>query len=125
MGESIHTNLFYLFKRSAYLMKVTSVHLTINKNTRNNKFKGWAKIVLDDVLMISGVRFYEDLESNKDQKRFILFPDRRPSLASTGGEFISIPVVNTTNEELRRDITDSIFNMYDEILSKYGNKRED
>ena len=96
-------------------MKVTSVHLTINKS-KNVKFKGWAKVVFDDLLLVTGIRFYEDKSSENGPKRFILFPDRRPSLASTGGEIVSIAVVNTKDEELRQHITDSI---YDKILASY------
>ena len=95
-------------------MKVTSVRLTINKS-KNVRFKGWAKIVIDDILLITGIRFYEDLNREDGPKRFILFPDRRPSLAATGGEIVSVAVVNTKDEELRRHITDSIFEMYDQI----------
>jgi len=77
------------------------------------KFCCWGKIVLDDVLLVTGIRLFENRQNDEVVDRYIRFPDRQPSLNSTGGEFVSIAVVNTNNEELRRHITEAVFEAYD------------
>ena len=94
-------------------MKVTSVNLNLNVPP-NRRFKGWARIVLDDILMIAGVRLYigTDRETG-EEKRYIRFPDRRPPLSSTDGEFVSIPIVNTQDPTLRNEIVNAVFDAYE------------
>ena len=94
-------------------MKVTSVGLNLSV-TPNKKFKGWAKIVLDGVLMVTGIRLFEDTaRTDGKSPRYIRFPDRQPSFNATGGEYVSVAVVNTNDEELRTEITNAIFAEYD------------
>ena len=92
-------------------MKCTSVELSFPHKI-SQKFKCWAKIVLDDVLLVVGIRLFE-VKQGDVVERYIRFPDRQPSLHSTLGEFVSIAVVNTNNEELRKHITDVVFEAYD------------
>lgn len=94
-------------------MKVTSVVLNLSVNP-GKKFRGWAKIVIDGKLMISGIRLFEDTtRTDGKNPRYIRFPDRQPSLHATGGEYVSVAVVNTNDEELRNEFTDAIFAEYD------------
>ena len=94
-------------------MKVTSVVLNLAV-TPGKKFKGWAKILIDGKLMITGIRLFEDTtRTDGKNPRYIRFPDRQPSLSSTGGEYVSVAVVNTNDEELRNEITNAIFAEYD------------
>ena len=92
-------------------MKVTSVELSFPYKV-GQKFKCWAKIVLDDLLLVTGIRLFEN-KQGEGAERYIRFPDRQPSLHTTGGEFVSIAVVNTNNEELRAQITEEVFAVYD------------
>lgn len=94
-------------------MKVTSVNLNLSV-APGRKFKGWAKIVLDGKLMITGIRLFEDnTRTDGKNPRYVRFPDRQPSLNSTGGEYVSVAIVNTNDEGLRAEITDAIFAEYD------------
>jgi len=106
-------------------MKVTSVVLNLSVNP-GKKFKGWAKIVLDGVLMVTGVRLFEDnTRTDGKSPRYIRFPDRQPSLNSTGGEYVSVAVVNTNDESLRTEITDAIFKEYDKHPKNFVTKKEE
>jgi hypothetical protein len=94
-------------------MKVTSVTLNLNVPA-NRRFKGWAKIVLDEVLMIAGIRLY--IGTNREtgeEVRYIRFPDRRPPLSSTDGEYVSVPIVNTQDPTLRNEIVNAVFDAYE------------
>lgn len=94
-------------------MKVTSVNLNLSVPV-GKKLKGYARIVIDGSLMISGIRLFEDINRTDGKNpRYIRFPDRQPSLSSTGGEFVSVAVVNTNDDELRSHITEAVFNAYD------------
>ena len=94
-------------------MQVTSVGLNLSV-APGKKFKGYARIVIDGKLMITGIRLFEDAgRTDGKAARYIRFPDRQPSLNQTGGEFVSVPVVNTTDEELRANITNAVFEAYD------------
>ena len=94
-------------------MQVTDVNINLNVPT-GKKFKGYARIVLDGVLMVGGIRLFEDVgRTDGKAVRYIRFPDRQPSLNQTGGEFVSIAVVNTIDEELRANITNAVFQAYD------------
>ena len=93
-------------------MQVTSVSLSFPYKV-GQKFKCWAKIVLDEVLFITGIRLFENKQNDGSVERYIRFPDKQPSLHSTGGEFVSIAVVNTNDEELRKHIITAVFEEYD------------
>lgn len=94
-------------------MQVTDVNINLSVPA-GKKFKGYARIVLDGVLMVSGIRLFEDADRTDGKAaRYIRFPDRQPSLNQTGGEFVSVAVVNTTDEELRANITNAVFQAYD------------
>ena len=96
-------------------MQVTSAIITLAP-TPGKKFKGWAKVLFDGKLMVTGIRLFEDTtRTDGKNPRYIRFPDRQPSLNSTGGEFVSIAVVNTNDEELRAHITDAVFAEYDKL----------
>ena len=95
-------------------MKVTSVNLNLNVPP-NRRFKGWARIVLDGVLMIAGIRLYigNDREPG-DEIRYIRFPDRRPPASQTDGEYVSVPLVNTQDPTLRNEIVNAVFDAYEQ-----------
>jgi len=94
-------------------MKVTKVELSF-PNRVGPKFKCWAHVVFDDILYVSGIRLFEHRRRDGTLvEQYIRFPDRQPSLHSTGGTFVSIAIVNTDDEDLRKHITDSVFEAYD------------
>ena len=92
-------------------MRCTSVELSFPYKS-GPKFCCWAKIVLDDVLLVTGIKLFENNRGDIVD-RYIRFPDRQPSLHTTGGEFVSIAVVNTSDEGLRNHITEAVFTEYD------------
>lgn len=104
-------------------MKVTKVDLSF-PNHIGPKFKCWAHVVFDDVLYVSGIRLFENKQGN-EVERYIRFPDRQPSLHSTGGHFVSVAVVNTDNEELRDHITDVVFAAFDKHPKNPSNRKKD
>ena len=91
-------------------MKVTKVSLSFPFR-QGATFRCWARIVLDDVLMVSGIRLFERKTENGIESN-ILFPDRVPPLHQTGGERVSIAIVNTTDPDLRNHIRDEIVKAY-------------
>lgn len=98
---------------------VTSVELSFPKKI--GKVKCWAKILINDKLLITGIRLFEDDNGND---RYIRFPDRQPPLHATGGTFVNIAVVNTKDEELRKHITEMVFQEYDKHPKNIKNKKE-
>ena len=94
-------------------MKITKISFNFPKKAKpGSVFKGWAKVVFDDVLMVSGIRVFEKKDGDKIV-RYILFPDKVLSPNQTNGEYISIPVVNTNDQEFREYVTSTIFQEYD------------
>ena len=93
-------------------MRVTSVELNFHPKPQHGKFKCWAKVVFEDVLLVTGIRLFENKQGDSVE-RYIRFPDRQISLHSTGGEYVSVAIVNTNNEELRKHITEAVFTEYD------------
>ena len=95
------------------MIKVTKVTLNLNAPP-NRPLKGWAKIILNEVLMVSGIKVFVTKDRHTGEEvRFIRFPDRQPSLSSTGGEYVSVPIVNVVDPELRGEIEGAIFEAYD------------
>ena len=112
-------------------MKITKVELSYPKK-HSFKFRGWAKITLDDQLIISGVKFFEipvQEGSTEDPKRYIKFPERRPSLENTNGQSVSIPIIDTVSDEFKEELVKAIFTEYDarpkRVLQKRFNKTEE
>ena len=104
-------------------MKVTSVELSFPYKA-GPKFKCWAKVVFDELLLVTGIKLFENKEEGKAPDRYIRFPDRQPSLHSTGGEFVSVAVVNTNDEELRKHITEVVFEEFDKHPKNPANWRK-
>lgn len=102
-------------------MKITKVELTFPQKAF--KFKAWAKIVIDDILMISGIRLFEDPNASSDINRYIRFPDCRPSLSVTKGQYVSIPIVNTVDESFRNEIISAVFDAYDKHPNNPANRK--
>lgn len=89
-------------------MKVTSVRLTYPKDT-SGKLKAFAKVALDEQLLISGIRIIVTPE-----KRFLQFPERKIDRNITEGAEVNIPIVHPIRNDLREHITDEVFAVYDE-----------
>ena len=104
-------------------MKVTSVSLNIPFNRGKGRFRAYAKVVFDNVLLVTGIMLFESKLPGGEIERFIRFPDRQPPLSTTGGEYVSIAVVNTTDEALRQNIIDTVFAEYDKHPKNPNNKR--
>ena len=101
-------------------MEITKVELSYPRK-KSFKFRGWAKITLDDMLVITGIKFFES--SVEDQvSRYIIFPEHQPAYEYTNGQTISIPLVSAS-EELRTKITEAIFEEYKKGPQRQTNKR--
>jgi hypothetical protein len=94
-------------------LEITKVELSFPNRVSTN-FKCWAKIVINGSLLITGVRLFERRSRETGEiERYIRFPDRQLSLHATGGEYVSIAVVNTNDDAFRQYVTDTIFAEYD------------
>lgn len=100
-------------------MIITRTDVTIKKPIKENysNFKGWAKIVLDDILMISGIQLFEYIKDG-NLVRYIRFPERNIDRNFTDGEKISIAIVNTNDPAFREMITNTVFDEYDSQKNK-------
>lgn len=102
-------------------MKITQVDLTFPRKT--SKFKAWARIVIDDALMIVGIRLFEAPNASGDTHRYIRFPDNRLPLSATKGEYLAIPIVNTVDESFRKEIIRAVFDAYDKHPNNPANRK--
>ena len=90
-------------------MEITKVELSYPRK-KSFKFRGWAKVTLDGILVIAGIKFFE--ATVEDQvSRYIIFPEHQPAFEYTNGQTVSIPLVSAS-EELRSQITEAIFEEY-------------
>lgn len=83
------------------------------RGNRSKKFVAWAKIVIDDVLLITGIKLFESKMGN-EVERYIRFPDKRIPLHLSEGENMSVAICNTMDEEFRKHITDTVFAAWDQ-----------
>ena len=99
-------------------MKVTSVTFNyLHSRTQHDKVKAYAKIILDEELIITGVKVIVT-----DTKRFIVFPEERINPSRTRGEHIVVSLVNPIKSELRNHITDAVFDKFDNDSFNPANK---
>ena len=98
-------------------MDITSVELTL-PNNRNQKIKCWAKIVFNNMLLVSGIKLFEGSPEDGESSYYIRFPDVVPPLHETNGERIRVPIVNTNDKTFRKNITDAICAEYDKIINQ-------
>ena len=90
-------------------MEITKVELSYPRK-KSFKFRGWAKVTLDDMLVIAGIKFFESMVEDQ-VSRYIIFPEHQPAFEYTNGQTVSIPLVSAS-EELREKITEAIFEEY-------------
>lgn len=91
-------------------MEITKIELSFPRK-QGFKFKGWAKITIDDSLTIAGIKFFENTQNPENIVRYIIFPEQQPALEHTNGQNVSIPLV-TASDELKTKITEAIFEEY-------------
>ena len=95
-------------------MKITKVELKISK--KPSYFKGWAKVTLDDALVIGSIKLIEE----KGQDGMITFkmqlPDRMIPSKKGDSEKITIPVVTITDAKLKKDILEAIIDEYEDQM---------
>lgn len=95
-------------------MKITKVELKISK--KPSYFKGWAKVTLDDALIIGSIRLLEEKGADGMISYKIQFPDRMIPNKKSENEKVTIPVVTVTDAKLRKDILEAIIDEYDEQM---------
>ena len=105
-------------------LKVTSIELTFPQNL-NSKLKCYAKIIINDVILINGIRLFEDKSDPDNIKRFIRFPDHTPPLSQTKGQYISIAIVNVLDPEYRLELRDILFEAYDKHYKNPANRKKE
>lgn len=91
-------------------MQVTKVELKRQK--RESNFKGWAKVTLDDILVISSVKFFEDIDEEGNPSYRILLPERLIPSAKGENEKTAIQVVTILSDDLRHEIVSEIAKEY-------------
>ena len=84
-----------------------------DKEKHDRGFVAWAKILLDDVLLITGIRLFEFKTPDGKLDRQIRFPSRRIPVHLTDGEFVNVAICNTNDEEFRQHIIDCVFAAWD------------
>ena len=94
-------------------MHVTSVRLNYPKPKANTKLKAFAKVILDNELIITSIKVMEKEENGNGIKRFIVFPEYELDRTITNGERVIISYVNPIVSSLREEITEAIFEVYD------------
>ena len=99
-------------------MRVTSVTFNhLHNRSSHDKVKAYAKIILDEELIITGVKVIVT-----DTKRFIVFPEEKINPSKTRGEHIVVSLVNPIKSELRNHITESVFEKFDNDPFNPANK---
>lgn len=89
-------------------MKVTSVTFNhLHNRSAHDKVKAYAKIILDEELIITGVKVIVT-----DTKKFIVFPEEKINPSKTRGEHVVVSLVNPITSELRNHITDAVFEKF-------------
>ena len=101
-------------------MQVTKVE--IKKKKRESNFKGWAKVTLDDILVISSVKFFEDIDEEGNPSYRILLPERLIPSSRGENEKTAIQVVNILSDELRNSIVAEIIKEYQKPEQKRQRK---
>ncbi len=86
-------------------MNITNVK--IFKTSMKGPVLAYANVILDSKIIIRGIRLLQ-----KDGRRFISMPSRR--LINSNRKFRD--VVNPLNREFRKELTDAIFEAYEEFL---------
>lgn len=99
-------------------MEITAASIQLGKS-KDTRFKGWAKISIDGILQITGIRFYENFNPETNERsRYFRFPEYQTNPNSTGGVRVGIPIVNAKDEEFRSKIATAIFTEYDKVIAK-------
>lgn len=113
-----------LRERGSFLMKCTKVELNFPaKSSPNRRMLCWANVVLDDELIIKGIRVYEANNAG-ESRRWIKFPERQIPFSLTGGEILNIPIVLSLTKDLLANITEEIFRHYEvDPRSNFNNRR--
>lgn len=101
-------------------MQVTKVELKRQK--RESNFKGWAKVTLDDILVISSVKFFEDIDEEGNPSYRILLPERLIPSSRGENEKTAIQVVNILSDDLRNSIVAEIIKEYQKPEQKRQRK---
>ena len=70
-------------------MEITAASIQLGKS-KDTRFKGWAKISIDGILQITGIRFYENFN----------------------------PETNERSRYFRSKIATAIFTEYDKVMAK-------
>jgi len=66
-------------------MEITAASIQLGKS-KDTRFKGWAKISIDGILQITGIRFYENFNpETNEHSRYFRFPEYQTNPNSTGG----------------------------------------
>ena len=108
-------------------MEITKIELSFPKK-RSYTFKAWAKVTLDNQLVIAGIKLFE-IREGENTKRVLKFPERRPSLENTNGQTVVIPIVEPISEEFKTKLEEAIFAEYDarpkKVLQKRFNKNKE
>ena len=86
-------------------MNITNVK--IFKTSLKGPVLAYANVILDKKIIIRGIRLIE-----KDGRKFIAMPSRRV----TNGKQNFRDIVNPLNRQLRKELTDVIFEAYEEFL---------
>jgi DNA-binding cell septation regulator SpoVG len=101
-------------------MKVTSVTFNhLHNRSPRDKVKAYAKIILDEELIITGVKVIVT-----DTKRFIVFPEEKINPSKTRGEHVVVSLVNPITSGLRNHITETVFEKFDTDPFNPANKAE-
>lgn len=90
------------------IMEVTSVYINYIKRNTFDKVKAYAEIVLNDQLLIKGIKIVIT-----NEKRYVVFPEEILDPTSTRGQHIVISYANPIKNELREHITQKIFEKFD------------
>ena len=99
-------------------MEITSASVQLGK-VNDSMFKGWAKISIDGILQVTGIRLYESFNAETNERyRYFRFPEYQTNPNNTGGVRVGIPIVNAKDKEFRNKVATAIFTEYDRVLSK-------
>lgn len=108
-------------------MEITKVELSYPKK-RSYSFKAWAKVTIDDQLIIAGLKLFE-IREGETTKRVLKFPERRPSLENTNGQTVVIPIVEVISDEFKTKLEEAVFTEFDarpkKVLQKRFNKNKE
>jgi DNA-binding cell septation regulator SpoVG len=103
-------------------VKVTNVRLNYvgPKKDKPNKLKAYAKVTLDHQLIINAIKVIDS-----GQKRHLVFPERVLDSAVTAGERVTISLVNPIVSELRKHMTDAVFEAFDADPANPANEKKE